>query len=193
MLTKPARWAVAALLAAACVAGPQLVGRAERPKGVRRDIEMTARQFAYNPPVFTVNVGDEVHLSMKSLDVVHGFYLEGHGIDALIRPGKKLLLRESPSHDEPIEVDEVVFVARSGGKYRYRCSQTCGVLHPFMLGEMIVEPNRLYPSAIGLVAAILLGSLVLAWPAGVRRAGAGSYDDRAASGSPEPTEEATNE
>ncbi len=45
-----------------------------------------ARQFAYEPSVIRVNKGDRVVLRLTSKDVTHGFYLDGYGIDAEIKP-----------------------------------------------------------------------------------------------------------
>ncbi len=41
-------------------------------------------------------------------------------------------------------VSEVEFTADQAGKFTFRCTQTCGNLHPFMTGELIVRPNNLY-------------------------------------------------
>ncbi len=87
----------------------------------------------------------EIHLRLVSTDVVHGFFLEGHDIEAEIRPGSLTSWVRHPSTGEDFrETEEIVFTAGRPGKYRYRCSVTCGTLHPFMQGEMIVRPNNLY-------------------------------------------------
>ncbi|MCH7612595.1 MAG: hypothetical protein IIB45_04475 [Candidatus Marinimicrobia bacterium] len=38
-------------------------------------IIVKARQYAFEPPVIRVNLGDTLHLKLASLDVVHGFFL----------------------------------------------------------------------------------------------------------------------
>jgi heme/copper-type cytochrome/quinol oxidase subunit 2 len=120
-----------------------------------------ARQYAYDPPVIRVNRGDTVRLRLVSDDVVHGFYLEGHDLDVDILPLEPKVLRRWPSRpDEVEEVDEVVFVADKEGKFRYRCSHTCGFLHPFMLGELIVGPNRLLPTSLGMTLGMLVGGFL---------------------------------
>ncbi len=117
-----------------------------------------ARQYAYDPPVIRVNKGDEVHIRLRSKDVTHGFYLEGHNIDARIEAEREtfwLKNKEGPAK----EVEEIVFIANRTGKFRYRCSNTCGYLHPFMLGEMIVSPNYLYRGSVGGACLLVLGML----------------------------------
>lgn len=130
-------------------------------KPQRRDIHVTARKYAYDPPRFTVNRGDEVHLTFSSKDVVHGLYLEGHDIDAMAAGAELGFRWRHPSEGKEYPYEgEIVFVAEKGGKFRFRCSHTCGFLHPFMLGEMIVRPNRLLPISLILVVATLLALAV---------------------------------
>jgi heme/copper-type cytochrome/quinol oxidase subunit 2 len=91
-----------------------------------RDFHVRARQYAYEPGVINVNKGDTVRIRLSSLDVVHGFYLEGHGIDAEVYPMQpNLRLKDPMQKDGFREVEEIVFLADKVGKFRYRCSHTC--------------------------------------------------------------------
>lgn len=117
----------------------------------QRKITIHAKRYEYNPPVIKVNKGDKLTITLISEDVEHGFYLEGYGINEKI---KKLPLDEDPK--------VITVVVNKAGKFRYRCSRTCGYLHPFMQGELIVRPNRLYYGGLGLIVGILLGMGVLA-------------------------------
>ena len=135
-----------------------------------REITIRARQYAYAPERIRVSKGDTVHIRLISDDVVHGFYLEGYDIDAQVQPLTSKIILKKPSHpEETREVDEIVFTANREGKFRYRCSHTCGFMHPFMLGEMIVGPNRLLPASIGMAMGALVGGLLVAWR-GTRKA-----------------------
>ena len=123
-------------------------------------IELTikARQYAFDPPVLRVNYGDTLRIKLVSLDVTHGFFLEGYDIDAKVNAQRNTFMFRHPSEGEDwTEVKDFVFVADRRGKFRYRCSQTCGSLHPFMQGELIVEPNIPFYAGIGSVMGLLAG------------------------------------
>ena len=121
---------------------------------------MKARQYAFDPAVIRVNQGDTVRVQITSEDVVHGFYLEGYDIDAKIIPQSPYIELSRPSlpAQPPEKVDEIVFVANRTGKYRFRCSHTCGTMHPFMNGELVVAPNRLFGAGLGSAVGLLLAS-----------------------------------
>ncbi len=132
------------------------------PAPQEQTITIRARQYGYEPGIIRVNRGDRVRLSFLSDDVVHGFYLEGYDLDATILPREAGVELRRPSQPNKVEtVSEVVFTADRSGKFRYRCSHTCGFLHPFMLGELIVAPNRLLPVSVGLLLGIMSGGLVV--------------------------------
>ena len=59
-------------------------------KPQEREFTVVTTKYAYEPAVIRVNKGDTVlpggPVRFASPDVVHGFYLEGHGIDVKIYP-----------------------------------------------------------------------------------------------------------
>jgi cytochrome c2/plastocyanin len=114
-------------------------------KDSEKVFRVTARQFAYDPPILRVSKGDRVTITAESRDVLHGFYIDGYNIDQTLRPGTPV---------------QFTFVANKEGKFGLRCSQTCGVLHPFMIGTLIVEPNYLFPGSIGLALGLAVGTLI---------------------------------
>ncbi len=129
---------------------------------VERTVEISARQYAYDPPRFTINRGDTIHLKLSSKDVIHGFYLEGYDIDATITPQQRAVRVKHPLSNRPAEeVETITFVADRRGKFRYRCSHTCGSMHPFMTGEMIVRPNTPLHAGLGTVIGLFVGVLVM--------------------------------
>ncbi len=153
-----------ALISLASLAALGLVGFFVGSRDVppqARTIKIVAHQYGYDPPIMRVNEGDTVKLTFTSQDVVHGFYLEGYDLDITILPLRSEVELRHPSRpDAPPElVKEVTFVASREGKFRYRCSHTCGFMHPFMLGELIVGPNRLLPTSIGMLLGLCGGTL----------------------------------
>lgn len=128
-----------------------------------RGITVRAHRYGYSPEIIRVNRGDRIRLRFISEDVRHGFYLEGYDLDVDIPPLHTTVALQKPSQrGEPEMVEEVKFTANREGKFRYRCSKTCGFLHPFMLGELIVSPNRLLPLSLGLTVGVLVGGLFIA-------------------------------
>jgi len=116
-----------------------------------RKLTLNATQFEYGPGRVQVNQGDRVIITLTASDVVHGFYLDGYGLERRVEPGV---------------AQQITFIADQAGKFRYRCSVNCGPLHPFMIGELVVRSNTPYWRAIGLVLVTTAGMLVHLWQTG---------------------------
>lgn len=166
-MTLSRRSGLGAILLAAFVCGGGMatgwLGTARAGEGgAEREIEILARQFAYEPHRIVVDSGDVLRLRLVALDVVHGFYLEGHDLEAELRPGRLPFRVRHPSRgDDFEEVEEVRIVAGRPGKYRFRCSVTCGTLHPFMQGELVIRPNTPYLAGVAGACALTLGFFAL--------------------------------
>jgi heme/copper-type cytochrome/quinol oxidase subunit 2 len=115
------------------------------------EITLDATQYEYAPGRVQVNQGDRVIITFTASDVVHGFYLNGYELERRVEPGV---------------AQQIVFTADKAGKFRYRCSVNCGPLHPFMIGELVVESNTPYWRAMGMVVAAAGGMLVYLWQTG---------------------------
>jgi heme/copper-type cytochrome/quinol oxidase subunit 2 len=104
-------------------------------------IPIQAKSFAFSPGIVKVNQGDRVIFELTSTDVVHGLHLENYDLSMVSDPGQTTSLN---------------FIADKQGTFRFRCSVTCGNLHPFMMGKLKVGTNELAwrSSAI----AVLLGA-----------------------------------
>jgi plastocyanin len=113
-----------------------------------RHLTLEARSFAFEPAIIQVNQGERVILELESVDVTHGVYVDGYGLEALSEPGHKARLD---------------FVADRVGKFKYRCSMACGPLHPFMIGELIVRPNIPYWRGVALALLATVGSVAYLW------------------------------
>jgi cytochrome c oxidase subunit 2 len=115
-----------------------------RGSGGEREIRVAAHDFAFRPGVLRVSRGDRVTLILEAEDVAHGLYVDGYAVDLVAVPGRAA---------------RATFVADRPGKFRLRCSKVCGTLHPFMLGELVVEPNSPFWRALVLTVLAAVGTV----------------------------------
>ncbi len=113
-----------------------------------REIDVGARAFAYSPASIEVHRGDTVHLTLEAMDAAHGLSIDGYDVDLKAEPGQRA---------------QATFVADKEGTYKFRCSLTCGPLHPFMVGEMQVDPESPLARALAATAIATVGAVVLFW------------------------------
>jgi cytochrome c oxidase subunit 2 len=104
------------------------------------NIPIQASSFSFSPGTIYVNKGDQVVIELTSQDVVHGLHLEIYDLSVTSEPG---------------QMNSISFIADKSGSFRFRCSVTCGALHPFMTGKLKVGSNELVLRGIAL--AILMG------------------------------------
>ena len=50
-----------------------------------RHVSLEAKKYGYSPSRIVVNQGDTILLKPTSLDVTHGFLLDGHPVEAIIK------------------------------------------------------------------------------------------------------------
>lgn len=140
------RWLGVLLIPMVLVGLVALSARAAPP--AVREIDLEASRFDWQPEVIHVNRGDQVVFNITSADVVHGFYLDGYQVNQTILPGR---------------TTRVSLTADRAGKFRFRCSYTCGNLHPFVIGELVVEPNTPFTGALALTLLTAAGTLGFVW------------------------------
>lgn len=107
-------------------------------------VTIDAAQYEFSPGRIEVAQGDEVIITLTASDVVHGLYLDGYDIEQQVLPGVSQQIR---------------FIADQPGKFRYRCSVSCGALHPFMIGELVVSSNAPFRQAVAAVLLAVAGSI----------------------------------
>ena len=113
-----------------------------------REFTLEASQFSYSPYRLEVNKGDRVILRLEPQDVTHGLYIDGYGLEIHASVGETAVLE---------------FVADKPGTFRFRCSTTCGSLHPFMIGQLSVGPNTPFASSAIAVVLVAVGALGYGW------------------------------
>lgn len=109
---------------------------------VERIFRIQASQFQYLPAEMKVNPGDQVTIELTATDVVHGLSIDGYNLETTADPGQTARL---------------TFIADKAGSFRFRCTVTCGNLHPFMIGKLHVGQNLLLWRGIALAGLVLLG------------------------------------
>ncbi|MGD8882588.1 MAG: 4Fe-4S binding protein [Desulfobacterales bacterium] len=128
-------------------------------------LSLEAKKYGYSPSRIIVNQGDKIVLKPTSLDATHGFLLDGHPVEFIMRKGATFLKYTWEDENGKLQADwdrvsEVEFVTNKAGKFTFRCTQTCGNLHPFMTGELIVKPNHPYYFFISLSIWLVFSLLV---------------------------------
>jgi len=145
---KRRHFAIAAITLLLIVAAMLVPIPVAAPTPQARTIEVTARQFAFEPATLDIQRGDTVTIHLESLDAAHGFFVDGYDVDIQAEPGKSA---------------ETTFVADKPGKFKIRCSVSCGALHPFMIGEMNVEPDLPFVRAVAATIIASVGALAFFW------------------------------
>lgn len=140
------RWGILALLTLLILFLP-IPGNAAEP--VEKTFQIKASQFAYSPAILSVNPGDQVTIELLATDVVHGLSIDGYKLETTSDPG---------------QTAQLTFVADQQGSFRFRCTVTCGNLHPFMIGKIQVGQNALLWRG-----ALLAGLALIAGIWGVRK------------------------
>jgi heme/copper-type cytochrome/quinol oxidase subunit 2 len=135
------RWIVLVGLALAVLIIP-FPARADPP--IEHTFYVEASRFNYSPAVLHVNPGDRVTIELVATDVVHGLSIDGYDLAVTADPGQTARL---------------TFVADRQGSFRFRCTVTCGNMHPFMIGKLEVGPNSLLWRGAALAVLVLVAGV----------------------------------
>lgn len=93
-------------------------------EGPRRQLEITASRFHFEPATLEVTEGDRVALTLRSSDGTHGILIPQFKVKATI-----------PKGGAPVTVE---FVAAKVGTFPFECSEYCGLGHRQMKGRLVV-------------------------------------------------------
>ena len=94
------------------------------PTGEVKEFTMTAKNWEFEPSTIRVNQGDQVKITVTSVDVTHGFAIPAFGVSERLTPGKS---------------EVVEFFVDKKGTFGFACSVFCGAGHNLMEGQLIVE------------------------------------------------------
>ncbi len=90
----------------------------------RYEAVMLSQAWAFIPREIRVPAGSEVNFKITSVDVLHGFLVEGTRINSMLIPG---------------EISEFTYTFEEPGEHLIICHEYCGVGHHTMFGRVIVE------------------------------------------------------
>jgi Heme/copper-type cytochrome/quinol oxidases, subunit 2 len=88
------------------------------------EVHLLAKMWVFQPTRIEIPAGSKVTIYTTSIDVLHGFHIEGKAVNLMSIPGA-------------VNKMEVVF--NKPGTYKIICNEYCGVGHPVMYGEIIVK------------------------------------------------------
>jgi cytochrome c oxidase subunit 2 len=92
----------------------------------KHTIEIILQKSYYSPSTIEVSKGEAVRLSLKSLDVTHGFAIDQLGIAREISPGPPTVITLPTSQ---------------AGTYTFYCVVRCGKDHLKMRGTLIIKES----------------------------------------------------
>lgn len=146
-LWKRFRWRLIWLVTALAVLfAPFVTANVDSAAGTEHSVRIEASQYEFEPGVIQVNPGDRVTIELVATDVVHGLYLDGYDLQVTADPGQTARL---------------TFIADRSGTFRFRCSVSCGAMHPFMIGKLRVGNNRLLWGGVGLALVMAIAGLTI--------------------------------
>lgn len=88
------------------------------------EVVVVAQTFLFRPNEIRVPAGADLTFTATTIDVMHGFHIEGTRVNMMLIPGQ--ISRNTYRFDEP-------------GEYLLLCHEYCGAGHHTMYGKIIVE------------------------------------------------------
>ena len=90
----------------------------------RKEFDVTASRFRFEPESLEVTEGDRIALRLHSADGTHGFAITELRVKAIIPKGGSAVTVE--------------FMAARAGTFKFECSEYCGSGHRQMKGRLVV-------------------------------------------------------
>jgi cytochrome c oxidase subunit 2 len=96
-----------------------------RRAGDEYEVVAVGRAWSFQPAEIRVPAGADITFTATSVDVLHGFNIEGTRLNMMLIPGQ--ISRNEYRFDEP-------------GEHLLICHEYCGLGHHLMYGRIVVEP-----------------------------------------------------
>jgi polyferredoxin len=162
---------VGLLVLIAGAALPAWLTAVRTPPAQTRNLHIEAYRYGFSPSRIHVNRGDRLRLTFSTRDTGQSFFLQDYDLHISITPGNRLVAvqRLSRPDDPPAFMETVEIVAGLPGwqgwlvsKSQFRNHTYNGPLHGTERGDLIVGPNLLLWSGLGLLAVLPLAGWLLA-------------------------------
>lgn len=107
-----------------------------------RMIQVTAKNFEFEPSVIRVKSGEKIQLKLTSVDRTHGIHISPfpEGGHPNTPPGLSFTYGDDCLKLKKDLTDTLEFTAEAPGTYAFSCCKKCGTGHGKMKGQIIVEP-----------------------------------------------------
>src|SRR5580700_5501733 len=139
-----ARTALMSFIAVFALVAPALLVQAQEklPEKPARIIQVTAKNFEFDPPVIPVKVGEKIQLKLTSVDRTHGIHIDPfpEGRQPNTPPGLSFTYGDDCLKSKKDLTETLEFTAPVPGTYAFSCCKKCGTGHGRMKGQIIVEP-----------------------------------------------------
>lgn len=91
-----------------------------------RKLTVTAKKYEFQPNRIELKVGEPVEITFESQDTKHGFSCKDLNVEKIV------FTKDNPG--------KVTFTPEKPGTYKFKCAHFCGLGHPKMKGEIVVNP-----------------------------------------------------
>lgn len=119
------------------------VARAQEQQSTQT-VDVTAKKYDFDPSVIHMKAGTKLVLKITATDHAHGFGISTITDGAPKDSAPGLVLTSPPTKDcyriEKGQQETVEIEAKTAGTYKFKCCVHCGMGHPKMKGELIVDP-----------------------------------------------------
>ena len=112
------------------------------PEKPPRIIQVTAKNFEFEPSVIRVKAGEKIQLKLTSVDRTHGIHINPFpgGGQPNTPPGLSFTYGDDCLKLKKDLTATLEFTAEAPGTYAFSCCKKCGTGHGKMKGQIIVEP-----------------------------------------------------
>ncbi len=139
-----ARVAPASFIAIVALISPVLLvqGQEKLAEKPPRIIQVTAKNFEFDPPVIRVKVGEKIQLKLTAVDRTHGIHMDPfpQGRQPNTPPGLSFTYGDDCLKLNKDLTETLEFTAQEPGTYAFLCCKKCGTGHGRMKGQIIAEP-----------------------------------------------------